>query len=95
MQKSSFPNYHETMPLQAQENYLCANYLPADANKTPRRKDIACQVERRGKHFGRNLLRDAAQAPLKPAATTVARERITDRSAAHCGLLLFDPARHR
>ncbi|MGR9450926.1 hypothetical protein [Rhizobium leguminosarum] len=91
MQKSSFPNYHETMPLQAQENYLCANYLPADANKTPLRKDITCQVEWRGQHFGRNLLK----APLKTAATTVARERITDRSAAHRGLLLFDPARHR
>jgi hypothetical protein len=26
------------MPLQAQENYLRANYLPADANKMPHRK---------------------------------------------------------
>ncbi|MBY5454812.1 hypothetical protein U8P80_19530 [Rhizobium beringeri] len=38
MQKATFPDYHETMPLQAQENYLRANYLPADANKTPHRK---------------------------------------------------------
>ncbi|MGX9989067.1 hypothetical protein ACS4RR_007550 [Rhizobium sp. Z1P35] len=95
MQKASFPHYHETMPLQAQENYLRANYLPADADKTPRRKDTACQFERRGKHFGRNQFRDAAKALLKPTATMVASGRITGRSAAHRGLLLFDPARHR
>ncbi|XKM41680.1 hypothetical protein A4U53_013970 [Rhizobium ruizarguesonis] len=45
MQKTSFPDYHETMPLQAQENYLRANYLPADANKTPGRKDTAANLK--------------------------------------------------
>ncbi|MFB2607744.1 hypothetical protein ACE04B_38265, partial [Rhizobium phaseoli] len=29
MQKASFPHYHETMPLQAQENYLTLNCRPA------------------------------------------------------------------
>jgi hypothetical protein len=32
------------MPLQAQENYLGLNYLPADANKKPRRKDAALPI---------------------------------------------------
>jgi hypothetical protein len=32
------------MPLQAQENYLRANYLPADANKMTRRKNSACAI---------------------------------------------------
>ncbi|TAV75141.1 hypothetical protein [Rhizobium leguminosarum] len=31
----------------------------------------------------------------KPGATAVASGRITGRSTAHCGLLLFDSARHR
>ncbi|UWM80385.1 hypothetical protein [Rhizobium sp. SRDI969] len=94
MQKASFPHYHETMPLQAQENYLRANYLPADADKHAAPKRHCCQFERRGKHFGRNQFRDAAKALLKPTAT-MASGRITGRSAAHRGLLLFDPARHR
>ncbi|MBB4417034.1 hypothetical protein GGE20_001946 [Rhizobium leguminosarum] len=73
MQKTSFPHYHETMPMQAQENYLRANYLPAAANEPPRRKSIAFPARKAGKAFRPTSLPQAGKTLLQPGATAGAR----------------------